>query len=109
MFGFSSENADVVCPDCRRPLVPVRSFAQALGLDTTVLADDFASPMDHSGELDGPGATLFAFQVLNAMVDGVLGWFHKLKAKRLCRRLLEENPRTKTLICASCLFVYRRK
>jgi hypothetical protein len=109
MFGMSSDNPDVLCPDCRRPLVPVRTFARALGLDTTVLGDDFTSPLDGSGEIDGAGATIFAFEVVNAAIDGVLNWLHRQKAKRLCRRLLAENPRTKNLICASCLFVYRRK
>ena len=108
MFGISSDNPDIPCPDCRRILVEVRGFSRALGLDAGVdTSVGYESPITMYGYASRGEEVFILFEVFNALFDGVLGFFHKLKARRLCRKLLREAPNS--LICASCLFVYRRK
>ena len=89
-------------------MVSIQAYSKAIGLDVSI-GDEFSSPVDSTGGVDQVGATLFVFELVNTAVDGVLNWFHRQRARRICRKLLEENSRTKALICAKCLFVYTRK
>ena len=105
MFGFSSENADMPCPECRRILVDVVSFSRSMGLDAE-MGQELSSPFHTYGGVNRAGAVFFLFDLFNSMIDSIFGLFHKQKARKLCLQLLREAP--KSLICASCLFVYRR-
>jgi hypothetical protein len=85
--------------------VEVAAFSRAIGLDAEV-GQELSSPFNTYGGVNRAGATFFLFDLLNSMIDSVFGLFHKQKARKLCRQLLREAPNS--LICASCLFVYRR-
>lgn len=105
MFGIAIDNPDIPCPECRRILVEVRSFSRALGLDAAVSdgVEVFGGPLGYGR--DGREVIWF-FEIFNQLIDGIFGWFHKRKARRLCQKLLAEAPNS--LICANCLFVFRR-
>ena len=105
MFGFSSENADRPCPECRRILVDVAAFSRSIGLDAE-MGQELSSPFNAYGGANRAGAVFFLFDLFNGMIDRIFGLFYKQKARKLCLQLLREAPNS--LICASCLFVYRR-
>jgi hypothetical protein len=108
VFGISSDNPDIPCPECRRILVEVRGFSRALSLDAGVDSSvGIENPMMMYGYGRRGEEVFFLFELFNSLLDGIFGFFHKQKARRLCRKLLREAPNS--LICASCLFVYRRK
>ncbi|WP_395140913.1 hypothetical protein [Armatimonas sp.] len=77
MFGIASDNPDIPCPDCRRIMVEVYGFSRALGLDVGI-REEYTMPVDYFGRANS-GAVLFFFEVLNNLLDGILGFFHKQK------------------------------
>jgi len=102
MFGLPTD-AEVICPHCRRVMVDLASLDDAAGRDAAgnSTGSGYASPRNAAGSV------FLFFGVIDVIMDILFSIFHRRKVKRLCQTVLPQWP--KSLVCASCLFVMRRK
>jgi hypothetical protein len=47
------------------------------------------------------------FLLLDGLTNLLFAWHHRAKARKLCKAILPDHP--KSLVCAACLFVLRRR
>jgi hypothetical protein len=91
-----------MCPDCRRPLVELSKYRRVIDGDAAV-----GDAIDIPRRYNPASEVFFLFAVFDAMLDSIFVMAHKSKAKKLCARELPGFPNS--LVCASCLFLLRRK
>jgi len=108
MFGVPIDNPDVMCPDCRRPMIELDKMARAArddaeGLD---LGDGYFGNM-----YSGAGRSILALELFFQMIDMLFGSiraaFRVRKLQKLAAENLPQFPRS--LICPACFFLLRRR
>jgi hypothetical protein len=96
MMGLSSDDPEILCPDCKRLMV---------------LLYKYEGVIDSQGHQDGMAEVLPAVEglrhllIFDSLLNVILAWFHRRKARRVCA-LHADYPQS--LICPTCLFVFRR-
>jgi hypothetical protein len=99
MFNLPNAPTEHMCPDCRRPLVELASFAHVMDNDG-MLRDSFASPIGMGGR------TLLFLQLFDMLLDNIIWLFRREQIKRIIRTTLPDYPNAQ--ICANCLFLLKR-
>ena len=108
MVNIPIDNPDVICPDCRRPMVELHKMADvsgndALGIDGGM--GGFGNPYSSVGR----GMILFDMfvQLIDFAFGSLIAAGRGRKLKRLAAATLPQFPRS--LICPSCFFLLRRR
>ncbi len=101
MYNLTSDNADVLCPNCRRVMVDLDDYGAAA--DTGILNTNVGG-----GWMSWQAEEVFwAIDIFNVLVAAVVDVFRKARVRRMCRRERAVYPRS--LICPACLYLLRRK
>lgn len=106
MLGFSSDNPDLSCPSCHRPMVNMVDYYESLGTGIGIsIGSD--SPMI-IGNWNRRAVNPFAIaELISNLIDNVLNFGRDKKGAKLCREILPNFP--KSQICSECLYVYCNK
>jgi len=108
MFGLPVDNPDVICPDCRRPMIELDKMARAANGDAVGLdaGDGYFGNM-----YSGAGRSILALELFFQMIDMLFGSirtaFRARKLRKLAAETLPQFPRS--VICPVCFFLLRRK
>ncbi|MBC8134934.1 MAG: hypothetical protein H8F28_03495 [Fibrella sp.] len=106
MLGFTSDNPDLSCPSCHRPMVNMTDYYESLGTGVGIgIGSDSNMIVGY-----GMRRTINPFAVgelLGSLIDNVLNMGRDKKGAKLCREILPNFP--KSQICTECLYIYRNK
>jgi hypothetical protein len=98
MIGLSSDDPDLMCPDCKRLMVRLDRYETAIDA--------------HGAEAAGGGFTpvtrmTIGFLMFDWLINALFAWRHRAKSRKLCAEVLPNYPNS--MVCAYCLFLYRRR
>ncbi len=98
MMGISSDDPELMCPDCKRLMVRMDRYEGAIDM--------------YVGEGSGGGfipvtRSTAGFMLFDWCLNSLFAWRHRAKSRKLCNSVLPEY--TNTLVCAQCLFTYKRR
>ncbi|MBC8143791.1 MAG: hypothetical protein H7Y38_20360 [Armatimonadetes bacterium] len=103
MFGMSSDNPDLSCPSCHRPMINMSDYYDALGTGVSIGVE--------SSLIIGSGRSrtlnpFVPFEAFSNLLDNLLNWGRDKKGAKICREILPHFPNSQ--ICSECLYVARR-
>ncbi len=105
MISISTDNPDVSCPSCHRPMINMTDYYEAL--DTGIgISIGSESPLV-IGCIRRRINPIAVAEILGTLMDSVLNMSRDRKGAKLCREILPRFPRSQ--ICSQCLSVYRRE
>ncbi len=105
MFGFSSDNPDLSCPSCHRPMVNMTDYYDALETGVGIsIGTELPLIVGARRRYINPFAVA---ELFGNLVDNILNFGRDRKGAKLCREILPNFPRSQ--ICSECLYVYRNK